>query len=61
MPLPIYWITYAIPLTFFVKIIRGILLKGLGFLDLLPETGALGLMAVLALGFSILKFRKRMK
>lgn len=61
MPFLIHLIGYAIPLTFFVKIIRGILLKGLHFYQLMPETGALMLMAVLALTFSIIKFRKRLK
>lgn len=61
MPYIIYLIGNAIPLTFFVKIIRGILLKGLHFYQLMPETGALLLMAVLALTFSIIKFRKRLK
>lgn len=61
MPFLIHLIGYAIPLTFFVKIIRGILLKGLHFYELMPETGALLLMAALALTFSIVKFRKRVK
>lgn len=61
MPLPIYLLSFVIPLTFFVKIIRGILLKGLGFAELLPETGALALMAVTVLTLSIVKFHKRMK
>ncbi|MCB1214060.1 MAG: ABC transporter permease [Deltaproteobacteria bacterium] len=61
MPYLIHLIGYGIPLTFFVKIIRGILLKGLHFYQLFTESGALMLMAILALGFSILKFKKRLK
>ena len=61
MPLPIHALGYVIPLTYYLKIIRGILLKGLTFLDLLPEVLALVAMAVLTLGFSIVKFRKRLK
>lgn len=61
MPYLIHLIGYGIPLTFFVKIIRGILLKGLHFYQLITETGALVFMSMLALSFSIFKFRKRLK
>lgn len=60
MPLPIYYLGNFIPLTYFVKIIRGILLKGLGFWDLWPEVSALAAMAVAVLTLSVLKFHKRL-
>lgn len=59
MPLPIYVISQFIPLTYFVQIIRGIILKGLGFSDLIPQIIPLAAMALLVVGISIRKFHKR--
>lgn len=60
MPLPIYMISHFIPLTYFVQIIRGIILKGLGFADLIPQILPLLAMALLVVGVSIRKFHKRL-
>lgn len=60
MPWPIYYLGNIIPLTFFVKIIRGIVLKGLHFWDLWQEILALLIMAVVVLTASVLKFHKRL-
>lgn len=60
MPFPIYVISHFIPLTYFVQIIRGIILKGLGFSDLWPQILPLFAMAVLVVGISIRKFQKRL-
>ena len=60
MPLPIFWFSHIIPLTYFVKIVRGIILKGLGFGDLWGEILPLVAMAVLIMFFSIKKFHKRL-
>ncbi len=59
MPLPIYCFSFLIPLTYFVKIVRGIILKGLGLFDLWEQVIPLFLMAILVVSISILKFRKR--
>ncbi len=61
MPLPIYYLGYLIPLTHYVQIIRGIVLKGLGVAELWEQIIPLVLMAVLILGVSIRKFRKRLE
>jgi len=60
MPKPIYMLGNIIPLTFFLRIIRGILLKGLHLSDLWPEVGVLTLMATVVLTLSVLKFHKRL-
>lgn len=60
MPLPIYLLSYFIPLTYFVKIVRGIILKGVGLFDLMGQVIPLVIMAILVIGLSILKFRKRL-
>ncbi len=60
MPLPIFALGYLIPLTYFLKIIRGIILKGLGWMDLWPQILPLAALAIFILTFSILKFHKRL-
>jgi len=53
-------ISYFIPMTYFLKIVRGIILKGMSFFDLLDQVWPLLLMAVLVIVFSIRRFSKRM-
>ena len=60
MPHFVYYLGYGIPLTYFLKIVRGIILKGLGLADLWDQVLPLTAMAVLIVGFSILRFRKRL-
>ena len=61
MPVVIYQIGNFIPLTHFLKIVRGIVLKGLGIADLWPQALILACIAVVILSLSILKFQKRLK
>lgn len=60
MPAFVYYLGYGIPLTYFLTIIRGIILKGLGFIDLLDQIIPLILMAFAILLFSIRRFQKRL-
>ncbi|HOW35528.1 MAG TPA: ABC transporter permease [Candidatus Omnitrophota bacterium] len=60
MPLFVYYLSYAIPLTYFVKIIRGIILKGLGFAGLWDQILPLVLMAAIVLILSVKRFHKRL-
>lgn len=53
-------ISYVIPFTYFVEIIRGLLVKHTLFFDLLPAYLALSGFVVVFVGTSILKFRKRL-
>jgi len=60
MPLPAQWLSQALPLTHFLRIVRGITLKGAGFADVAPELAILvGLLAILVLMAS-LRFRKKL-
>lgn len=61
MPEIIQFISYIIPLKYFNIIIRGVILKGLGFDDLWIEAVVLLLMGVLILSASSLRFRKRLE
>ncbi len=60
MPPLVYYIGNLIPLTYFVKIIRGVTLKGVGLFDLWDQVIPLVLMAVAILWFSISRFQKRL-
>jgi ABC-2 type transport system permease protein len=60
MPAWIQPITYLIPLRYFIKILRSVILKGDGFLQLMPETFALLGIGILILTLSSLRFRKRL-
>jgi ABC-2 type transport system permease protein len=58
MPVIIQWITYANPLRYFLVIIRGIFLKGIGPGILWPQMAALAVMGVATLWLASKRFRK---
>lgn len=61
MPQIIQYITYIIPLKYFIIIIRGIVIKGLGFNDLWPELTVLFFMGVFILIVSSMRFSKKLE
>ncbi len=61
MPQLVQYITYLIPLRYFNTILRGIVLKGIGFSALWQETIILFVMGVLILSLSVLWFNKKME
>lgn len=61
MPEAIQTITYAIPLRYYITILRGIILKGVGLADLWQEILVLFLMGTAILAASSLRFRKRLE
>ena len=60
MPQLVFYMGYFIPLTYFVIIVRGIVLKGLGLFDLWEQVLPLLFLAILILGLSISRFQKRL-
>jgi len=58
MPLPIYIIGQVIPLTFFMRILRGIIIRGAGFWDLWDQAAILLGFGILLLTTSALRFQK---
>lgn len=61
MPLVIYLMTFAIPATYFIEILRGIVLRGATFLDLIPMIEGLTICGVLVLAVAITRFRKQLE
>ncbi|HMR39894.1 MAG TPA: ABC transporter permease [Ignavibacteria bacterium] len=61
MPQIIQYITYIIPLKYFIIIIRGIVIKGLGFENLWKELTILFFMGVVILTVSSMRFSKRLE
>lgn len=61
MPEAIQYVTYLIPLRYFITIVRGIVIKGLGPYDLWQELTVLFFMGVSILILSSLRFKKKLE
>ncbi|MEW5843840.1 MAG: ABC transporter permease [Bacteroidota bacterium] len=61
MPKIIQYITYLIPLRYYITILRGVILKGASFFELIPETGMLLLFGITILFLSAKRFKKRLE
>lgn len=59
MPLPFFLLGYGLPITFFLEIVRGIVLKGIGLSYLLGQLCALLVFSVVMFTASVVKFSKR--
>ena len=60
MPQVVQWITYVIPMRYFLEIIRGIFLKGSGIDLLWPQVLVLAVFAIGILTVSAARFQKRL-
>ncbi|OGP87744.1 MAG: ABC transporter permease [Deltaproteobacteria bacterium RBG_16_48_10] len=61
MPVVVQWITYLNPLRYFLVIIRGLFLKGVGAEILWPQMIALGVLGSFVLTLSSIRFSKRLE
>jgi len=61
MPVPAQWIGTCLPLTHFLRIVRGVLLKGAPLESMLGELAAIAAFMVAALMVAVLAFRKRLE
>jgi len=57
MPLPLQYISKAVPATYFLIIIRGIMLKGIGLAELWQHAAALSAIGMLMLSMAIIRFK----
>ncbi len=60
MPKLIQYLTYLVPTRYFMTILRGIFLKGVGFSSLWPQAAALLLFGLVVFTISISRFRRRL-
>lgn len=60
MPLVLRWISYVIPLRYYLVIIRALLLKGVGAGAIQNEIIALAIFGVAIMGAAAMRFRKRL-
>ena len=58
MPEPAQWIGALLPLTYFLQIIRGVLLKGIGLVHLWEQAITLTLFAMVLVAISVRRFHK---
>jgi ABC-2 type transport system permease protein len=59
MPKVVYYISAIFPVTFYLDIIRGVMLKGIGFRYLFGQVGALLVFSVIFMTIAILNFKKK--
>jgi ABC-2 type transport system permease protein len=60
MPMVVQWLTYLNPLRYFLAIIRGIFLKGVGLEVLWPQYLALTILGLIVFTGAVSRFRKRL-
>lgn len=60
MPRPAQWIAEVLPLTHFMRLIRGIMLRGAGVGELWPDAVALLVFTLATMALATLRFRKRL-
>ncbi len=61
MPAPVYLLTFAIPVTYFQEILRGVVLRGADLQDLVPHVAGLTTCGILILGLSLARFQKQLE
>ena len=61
MPYPIQLITYLFPIRYFLVMLRGILLKGVGITVVYPEALILLMYALVIIAASVLRFKKKVE
>ncbi len=60
MPLPLYGISAVIPVTYFLEIVRGVILRSATAMDLLPHILGLLACAVVIIAISLARFHKQL-
>lgn len=58
MPGVLYLLTFALPVTYYMQILRGIVVRGAGFTDMWQYVAALVILDVILIAISTVRFRK---
>ena len=60
MPVPAQYAAEVLPLTHFLRLVRGIMLRGASITELWPSLAALGVFIAIMLGIAVSRVRKRL-
>src|SRR6185295_11224244 len=60
MPAPIYLLSFGIPVTYFLEILRGVVLRDADLVDLIPQVVGLVVCSAAILALSVSRFRKQL-
>lgn len=60
MPVPAQYVAEVLPLTHFLRLVRGIMLRGADLTELWPSLAALGVFIAIMLGIAVSRVRKRL-
>jgi ABC-2 type transport system permease protein len=60
MPLPAQYVAEILPLTHFLRLVRGIMLRGASLVELWPALASLGLFIAVMLSLAVSRVRKRL-
>lgn len=60
MPVAAQWFAEVLPLTHFLRLVRGIMLRGAGLAEMWPSLAVLGVMIVVMLGVAVSRVHKRL-
>ncbi len=60
MPGPIYVVSFMIPVTYFIEILRGVILRSATLPDLIPHVIGLAVCCIVILGLSVARFHKQL-
>ncbi len=61
MPQFLQWLGYVLPITYYLVIVRGIILKGVGFVQLWPQILPMAALGVLFFVVSVARFQKKLE
>lgn len=60
MPIAARWTAQVLPLTHFVRLIRGVMLRGADLVDLWREVAVLAVFTAVMMTLAVRRFRKRL-